>query len=290
MRETVGIVRCPDYQENHLREAVTRLLEMLRLDRISRPDTLLFKPNMLSARRPEEGVTTHPGVLKVLGEALAGRILIGDSPANTARPIEEYWDTCGLTAVAASLKASLVKFEEPVFLSLKVRKKNVKIPVAAISRKIPMVNLPKLKTHGLTVITAATKNLYGCIPGYQKSLLHRLFLSPQDFSYLLIELYRMLRDNIFFHLVDAITIMDGNGPSAGRLRGPGYLIAGRDALAVDIVCGKLLGLKAAEIPFLKLYDEIYGLPKVDLLGDRLLPLSDVALPGLSVSSSLLKLP
>lgn len=39
-----------------------------------------------------------------------------------------------------------------------------------------ILNLPKFKTHGLTYITGAVKNLFGAIYGLQKSKMHSLLL------------------------------------------------------------------------------------------------------------------
>jgi uncharacterized protein (DUF362 family) len=36
-----------------------------------------------------------------------------------------------------------------------------------------VLNLPKLKSHALTLLTAGVKNIYGVLPGYSKTLLHR---------------------------------------------------------------------------------------------------------------------
>jgi len=290
MKEKVAIVRCPDYQITSLREAITRLLDLLGLSRTAWPSRVLFKPNMLSPRKPEEAVTTHPLILEALAEIIPSSILIGDSPANTARPVEEYWEKCGFSKIATRKKANLVRFDRPVFVSLQVKGKKFQIPVANYCQQMPLINLPKLKTHTLTIITGATKNLFGCIPGFQKSLLHRDFLSPEDLSSFLTELSRALKPNILFHLVDAITIMDGNGPSNGRVRNCGYLIAGYSDVAVDLACAKLLSIEPWHIPTLRIYQQVYGLPELNLVGDTILPLRGVVLPGISVSSGLLRLP
>ncbi|MCM8756885.1 MAG: DUF362 domain-containing protein [Candidatus Omnitrophica bacterium] len=290
LETTVAIVRCPDYNPENLQQAISRLAQLLRLDfsRVNSP--ILLKPNMLSARSPQEAVTTHPHLLLALGKLLASPILIGDSPANSARPVEDYWQDCGLKEVASRLNARLVKFDQPVFVSLRVKKKLIDVPLAAASQKWPIINLPKLKTHSLTLITAAVKNLYGCIPGFKKSLLHSQFVSPQDFCWLLLELYRKIERNVLLHLVDAITIMDGKGPSAGRVRPGGYLIAGVDGIAVDMVCAELLGLKPVQVPHLHLWNQFYSLPQVTVTGDSLVALRDVDLPGVTFPLQLLKFP
>jgi ferredoxin len=51
------------------------------------------------------------------------------------------------------------------------------------------------------------------------------------------------------HIVDAITAIEGNGPChGGNLRQVGKLLAGRDALAVDAVMARMMGVDPADLP------------------------------------------
>ena len=80
-----------------------------------------------------------------------------------------------------------------------------------------IINLPKLKTHGLTTITCAVKNLFGLIPGLEKSQWHMKAPGREGFAELLLDLNEALMHGLsepkpMLHLVDAVVGQEGNGP------------------------------------------------------------------------------
>jgi len=264
--EKIAIVKCPDYDIKTVRAAIEKIFDLLDPDF---PSGVLLKPNMLSARLPEQAVTTHPAILEVLSEILPEPVYIGDSPASTQRSVELCWEACGYKEVATRTGAKLVKIEgKSTIFNLKIAGRNISFPVSdfALSKKI--FNLPKFKTHNITVLTLCVKNLYGLIPGYPKGLLHTEFPEPELFNQFIVELYRLLQDRIIFNLVDAVEIMDGNGPASGRKRHFGYLIAGKNAVCVDFFCAISSGLKITQVPFLKIYERLYGIPEIKVVGDN----------------------
>jgi len=54
----------------------------------------------------------------------------------------------------------------------------------------------------------------------------------------------------YFSIVDGIIGMEGNGPVAGNPKPAGMIIAGRNPLAVDMVCTKIMGFDYQKIPML----------------------------------------
>ncbi|MCM8821826.1 MAG: DUF362 domain-containing protein [Candidatus Omnitrophica bacterium] len=265
MPEKIAIVRCPDYSRNTVRKAIEKVFELLNPDFSSE---VLLKPNMLSARGPDQAVTTHPAIIEALSEMLPKPVYIGDSPPNTQKSIEHYWETCGYKNASLKTDATLVRIEgQSTVFNLNVSGRNVSFPVSEFALKKPVFNLPKFKTHNITVLTCAMKNIYGLIPGYPKGLLHTKFPEPEMFNRFIVELYRLLQDRIIFNIVDAVEIMDGNGPASGRKRRYGYLIAGKNAVCVDLVCAACAGLKISQIPFLRIYTGAYEIPEIKVVGD-----------------------
>jgi len=283
MKEKVGIVQCGSYEKKEVRNAIRKILEICDISADSFPEEILFKPNMLSARKPEDGITTHPIILEALGELLSSsKILIGDSPANVEKPVELYWEKCGYKKVSENINATLVKFNRSHSIKIKTKNKSVEIPITEYINRIPIINLPKLKTHNLTFLTSAVKNLYGLIPGFNKSMLHSKFISSEDFCNFIVCFYEKIAEKkIFFNLVDGVVIMEGNGPSAGTLRKLGYLIGGKNTIAVEMAGAKLLGLKYKDIPILRIYKKKHGLPDLKIEG-KFTPLSNFKPPSASL--------
>jgi Domain of unknown function (DUF362) len=54
----------------------------------------------------------------------------------------------------------------------------------------------------------------------------------------------------YFSVVDGIQGMEGNGPVAGKAKSTGFIIAGDNPLAVDVVGARLMGLDYCKIPML----------------------------------------
>jgi uncharacterized protein (DUF362 family) len=58
----------------------------------------------------------------------------------------------------------------------------------AVKEADVVISLPKLKTHSLTLLTGAVKNLFGCLPGLHKMQMHMRALNPEAFSQMLVDL------------------------------------------------------------------------------------------------------
>jgi uncharacterized protein (DUF362 family)/Pyruvate/2-oxoacid:ferredoxin oxidoreductase delta subunit len=111
-----------------------------------------------------------------------------------------------------------------------------------------IVNIPKFKTHGLTYITAAVKNLFGAVVGMRKSQMHLRFPGKREFSESILDLYEAFLTGFdtpkkILHVMDAIVSLEGDGPgSSGSPKMTGAIIVGEDAIAVDHVAVDFAGL------------------------------------------------
>ncbi|MCM8786195.1 MAG: DUF362 domain-containing protein [Candidatus Omnitrophica bacterium] len=266
MKEKIVILKCDNYDESFIYEKLSEGIKLLSLKKT--PNKILIKPNMLSPRQPEEGVTTHPSILSAIIEIFKNKkIIIGDSPANISKPIEEYWIKCGYKKISEKYKVELKKFDISMPFDINVNNKTYKIPITSLINDYFILNVPKFKTHNLTTLTIGIKNLYGLIPGVTKTILHSKFVSPYDFSLFLVEFYKKIEDKIFLTVVDGITGMEGDGPSSGKLRNLGHIIIGEKPIYVDYVCCKLIGVQPEKIDFIKIYIEKYGIDKFEIIGD-----------------------
>ena len=75
-----------------------------------------------------------------------------------------------------------------------------------------LIDLCKLKTHGMVGFSGAVKNLFGAVPGLQKPELHCRFPEKQPFSEMLVDLCDFLQPDLC--IMDGILAMEGNGPTA----------------------------------------------------------------------------
>ena len=200
MSTTVSIVRCPEYREELVYARIAEALDLLGGIRhfISPGEKVLLKPNLLIGRPPENCVTTHPLVVKAVARMVreAGALpVIGDSPQlDSAR---KACDKCGIGDVARELGVEIVEFE-PVDLSNPDGRVFKNFTIGKVVKEVDkIINLPKLKTHSLTTLTLAVKNMFGCVGGRRKAWWHVKIGGYENyFGRMLVETFEMLRPAI----------------------------------------------------------------------------------------------
>jgi uncharacterized protein (DUF362 family)/ferredoxin len=249
-RSTVALVQCAGYDSDLVYAALKRGVELLGgLDRFVRPgERILLKPNILAGEGPEKAVTTHPAVLagcvRLFREGGA-TVSFGDSPGLEA-PLRAA-NRSGLQEAGIKSGAGPGDFSAGNSVANPSGRLVSGFPVARAVRECDgIVNLPKMKTHQLTRITGAVKNLFGCIPGKRKALYHIQFQNVIEFSSLLAELNLCLRPRL--HVMDGILAMEGDGPRSGDPKPMQVLILSDDPVAVDATFSRLVALNPAFVP------------------------------------------
>ncbi len=206
-----------------------------------RDKLVLVKPNILGPHHPERAVTTHPALVKSVVKALwkqGARVLVGDNPGMGGYGrVEKSARKSGILECAGECFTNLG--HSPVRQEISSRL----FTRATISRQIlevdEIVNLPKLKTHSLTVLTGAIKNTFGYVVGADKMQIHACCPSPTQFSRGLVDIYRVRPPEL--SIMDAILAMQGNGPSNGEPVYLGRILASDNAVSLDAAALHLLG-------------------------------------------------
>jgi uncharacterized protein (DUF362 family)/Pyruvate/2-oxoacid:ferredoxin oxidoreductase delta subunit len=269
----ISLIKCGSYNSDEIKKAVGRALELLGgMSAFVKPgQKVLIKPNMLSHHHPDKAITTHPVFLETVIEQVksAGGIpMIGDSPIGSARHIEEYWKVTGFEEVCRRQGVQLVAFEKSGISKREINGRSYHL-ASPVTEADVIINLPKLKSHSLTLLTCAVKNMYGSVPGLNKSMYHREAPLPMDFSRLLLDIYCLAKPRL--NIVDAVIGMDGNGPSSGDPKPIGMIMAGEDGVAIDCLAAHLMGAKPMKVPTnllarkLKLGET--DLKKIETVGD-----------------------
>ena len=287
MISKVSIVQCKTYELESIYDSIQLVLEKLGgiNQFVQKGQKVLLKPNMLRAGRPEQGVTTHPNIVESvtkLVQSAGAEVWIGDSPSVAIKGIHRYWEKTGFLKVAERTGAQLVNFEAGGTTARDIEEYVFHFAKAVFEADV-IINLPKLKTHGLTLFTGAIKNLYGTLPGFQKGSFHKKYPHPEKFSRMLCSLYSLLKPRI--HIMDAVVAMAGNGPATGELRHTGLILASSDGVALDTVATSLAGFKPGEVDAIRIAHSMglgEGSPdRIDLSGEELdtLRFKDFPLPS-----------
>lgn len=213
---------------------------------------VLVKPNMLLGKPPEAGATTHPAIVSSVVDYLVksgAEVVVGDNPG-----LSGY----GASAIAGKKTgikdASMGRFsnigtETRRVKTVSVRPREVLVSKAVLDSDI-IVNLPKLKTHSLTVFTGAVKNMFGMIVGADKVRTHAVYPTPEKFAEALVEIFAIRPPEL--SIMDGILGMEGNGPNAGRPRHAGLIGMSVDAVALDSVFCRIIGIAPEKVPHLRI--------------------------------------
>jgi uncharacterized protein (DUF362 family)/Pyruvate/2-oxoacid:ferredoxin oxidoreductase delta subunit len=266
-RKTVALTSCGSYEPARIGNAVRELLSPLGgMEAFVRPgQRVLLKPNLLSAKDPSRAITTHPNLIEAVAEEVrrCGAVpFIGDSPGGAIRGIKRVWTNTGMEEMALRSKIDLVNFEASGSQGIDFGKYTFFVSKPVLEADV-IISLPKLKTHSLTLLTCAVKNMFGVIPGFRKGELHKLYPKPGEFAEMLVHLYKLVTPSL--SIVDAVLAMEGNGPSSGRPFQLGLLMAGSDGVAVDAVAADIIGFRDNFIDTTRIAAEM-GLGTGDISG------------------------
>jgi uncharacterized protein (DUF362 family) len=248
MRSKVAIIKCVDYSPPNIAASIKQIFQLLSLNELIKPgQKILLKPNLLTNLSPDKGATTHPEIVKAIADEikdLGAFPFIGDSPGGIGLLYEKVLKDTGM----ASLGIPIADLEEKGMRAFKNpggKLDPIYISNVALSFDL-IINIPKLKTHELTLITCGVKNMFGCVPGLHKVNYHLEAPSPEEFSGALVDLFEKIKPAVT--IADAVTAMEGQGPSGGELRDLGLILASKDTVALDAVCSKIMGFEPLDIP------------------------------------------
>lgn len=273
MESRVSVVRCSSYEPAPVAKTLKEAMDLFGgISAFIRPESrVLVKPNLLLATAPQSGVTTHPEVVRAVVRLLQEincKIFLGDGPSvwgRQAENVDEVYENTGMKNICEEEGIELVNFDR--------RRWHKKFPLTTwIDDCNYVVSIPKFKTHDLTVLTGAIKNLFGLVWGTYKTELHKRYFNAEDFSKILVDIYEETRPALT--VVDGITAMEGDGPgTGGKLREVGLILAASDCVALDSILALIMGLKPLDIPTTKEASR-RGLGEADIsrikiLGERL---------------------
>ncbi len=244
----VSIVRCESYEQEKVDHAVKEALRLIGF-KFKKNIKVLLKPNLITAFPPERAATTHPSILIALCKILEkenAKIFIGDSPGWPN--VKSVMDISGMSRVAEEYSAEILNFNSSKKIEL-LNERNKwlkKVALPEIVKDVDIIiNLPKLKTHTFTKYTGAVKNLYGFIIGGKKSYYHFMTRTEKRFAEMLLDLHSFVKPQLT--ITDAVIGMEGNGPTAGRPKQTGLILASEDCTALDIVASEIIGYKQDDI-------------------------------------------
>lgn len=241
---------------------------------------ILLKPNMVLAKPPHLGATTHREVTEAVIVFLLdtgikpSNITIGESAwigDNTKR----VYKTCGYYELEKKYGIKLLDFKESKVIKQTCEGIEMEICTEALETDF-LINIPVLKAHCQTNLTCNMKNLKGVISDKEKRHFHTLGLHKP-----IAALNKVVKTH--FCVVDGIcgdlTFEEGGNPVERNM-----IIAGEDPLLIDSYCAQLIGYDAEEIPYLK-YACNLGIGRLYSESTPILTLNQNSKPASNVNKS-----
>jgi uncharacterized protein (DUF362 family) len=248
----VSIVRVPAYDQR-IYDVMRRLVAEHAGD--VRGHSILLKPNLVEFE-PGSSINTHPMLVHAAFEAFraagAAKVQIAEGPGHRRNTLD--------LADAAGYFHTVPKFED-VFIDLNLDEvtrvkparqfstiKKLYLPNAALRADL-LVSLAKMKTHHWTGATLSMKNLFGVVPsgiyGWPKNILHWAGIHES-----IADLHNAFPRQLA--IVDGVVGMEGNGPIQGVPKHAGVVVAGRDPVAVDATCCRIMKIDPLRVGYLQL--------------------------------------
>ncbi len=247
MKSQVSIIKCIGYDPDLVLPSVRKAFDLLGgITKFVKPESrVLVKPNLLMAKEPEFGIDTHPEVVRAVVKILKEincHIIIGDGPSVWGSQIEnvdEVYRRSGIQRVCYEEAVELVKFDK--------RRWQGRFPLTTQLDEVDyLVNVPKFKTHDLTLLTAAIKNLFGLVCGTYKTELHKNYFGKEEFASIVVDIFEKVKPTLT--IVDGIVAMEGDGPAtSGKLRPADILVASSDCVAIDSVLSMIMGIDPMDV-------------------------------------------
>jgi uncharacterized protein (DUF362 family) len=232
-------------------------------------DNVVLKINLCDFRLPETGAVTHPVFLDAALNYLRSNferlnIFVVESDATSARPdLLIKW--LGFEGILKKNNAIYVNLSKTETFEKRIHGRffqEMNVPTLLRDADC-FISMAKLKTAMLTKITCCLKNQFGCIPYSRKIKFHN------KLDDVIVDSNLSMKPN--FCIVDGIIGMGGTkGPNDGVPLNYGAVISGKDPVAVDSVCAKILGFNPYFVEHIrKAQESSLGKMKFKIAGEDL---------------------
>ena len=209
-----------------------------------------LKPNLVVAKTPDSGATTHmemiEGTIEYLQENGFKNISITEGSWVGDRT-QAAFRVCGYPEVARKYGVKLVDNQQDTYKSYNAKGMQLNVCDFPMSLDF-LINMPVLKGHCQTKITCALKNMKGLIPNTEKRHFHSMGLH-KPIAHLNVGIHQdfIVVDNICGDL----DFEDGGNPVVMN-----RIWTAMDPVLVDAYVCQQLHYKVSDVPYVKLAGEL----------------------------------
>lgn len=260
-REKVSIVKVADKTVD---AAVKLAVDLIGgMEKFLKPgQSVVLKPNY-TGNLPQDsgGVTSNAvmeSVIRLLQDAGAGKIVILEGCGTIALGTKRICENLGIDKIAERYGVEL-RDANLAEMCTETHETFVELEQVTYTREIKdfdlVINVPVMKTHPLTDVTVAMKNMNGLLEPKEKRHFHDMNLRQA-----IVDFHQILPK--YLTIVDGITAMEGMGPAEGTPVPLGIIMAGANPVAVDATGARIMDFDPKQVVYLQ-YAEQAGLGPVE---------------------------
>ncbi len=257
----------PGNQKELVFEAVEKTMELANWRKYVYGDNIVLKINAVWDK-VYPCVTTSPMVIEAVIRMIQKHInpkklILVDTDTAAMMHTDDSFKILGIEKLAKKYGVGLVgltksKFEVIHYNGIVLN--HLKISKTLLAANC-IITLPIMKTHGLSHLTFAIKNQWGCIHDMRHNF--HLVLAKA-----LADVNMYFKPQIRFAVGDALVAMEGTGPKTGTPVEVGYVFASSDLVAMDALACDVMGIDKNIVDTIKYPEQAgVGTRNYKLVGD-----------------------
>ncbi len=215
---------------------------------------ILLKPNLVETALGQSHINTHPAVVVAAAEAFrrldVAEVFVAEGQGHR-RDSQLVLDESGMGVALERADLRFVDLNHDEVAAQTNCAGHTSLDTFYLPKTLLtadwVVSMAKLKTHHWTGVTCAMKNLFGVLPGivygWPKNPLHQAGITES-----ILDINATVRPAL--SIVDGVIGMEGDGPIMGEPKQVGCVIMGRNAVAVDATCARVMDLNPYGVGYL----------------------------------------
>ncbi len=230
---------------------------------------VLIKVNFITTMTWDTGATTDPIVVEALIQRLKKlpvEIYVVESDA-TMTNADSAFKATGMAEMCAKYGVECLNLrhvKDKVKIKIPDCETLRDITVPRIVTESAVISAAKMKTHMATKVTLGMKNMFGLLPDKFKAKYH-----AKGISKVVVDINAVLKPHLT--IIDGFVAMEGKGPVDGWPIKMDLIFAGKDPVATDATCARVMGIDPHEISHIRTANQkgLGNIDNIEILGSKL---------------------
>ncbi len=230
---------------------------------------VLIKVNFITTMTWDSGATTDPIVVEAIINRLKDlpvEVYVVESDASMTNASKAF-DATGMAEMCNrnSIKyLNLRHVEDKIKIAIPNGDALKDITVPRLVTESAIISAAKMKTHMATKVTLGMKNMFGLLPDKLKFKFH-----ARGISKVIVDINTVLKPQLT--VIDGFVAMEGKGPTDGSPVNMNLIIAGKDAVATDSTCARVMGIDPHEISHIRTAHQkgLGNIDDIEILGSKI---------------------